>query len=262
MRHPAGKSFLQLGFSRSSREGLGRGTSTILLTPSQPAWQTRGCSTSHPLPQLNPGRTNLSLYSKILLSSPKLTALSFLPDWAAPKGPQVSVGFLGSPEFVQSREKFLFGDAWWLGKGWEHLWNSQPADAGQVVGSQCLLGSQKVLNIVLVEIKELNPRGVQWKRKVANAEFNILYISIEILMGRNQNLAVNTFRCWNLVSKDSNYSKKKTLGFQFHILAFGQMDIPQSVNRPKNWKVIPVKFLHCLRTLTHLWTINGININT
>lgn len=55
-------------------------------------------------------------------------------------------------------------------------------------------------------------------------------------MGKNQNLAVNTFKRWNLVLKDSNYSKKKTLGFQFHILAFDQMDIPQSVNRPKKMK--------------------------
>lgn len=53
-------------------------------------------------------------------------------------------------------------------------------------------------------------------------------------MGKNQNLAVNTFKHWNLVLKDSNYSKEKTLEFQFHILAFAQMDIPQSVNRPKN----------------------------
>lgn len=98
-------------------------------------------------------------------------------------------------------------------------------------------GQPRALNIVLIEIKELNPRWVQWKRKVANTEFNILCVSIEILMGKNQNLAVNTFKRWNLVLKDSNYIKKKTLGFQFHILAFDQMDIPQSVNRPKKMKI-------------------------
>lgn len=71
---------------------------------------------------------------------------------------------------------------------------------------------------------------------MANIEFNALYISTENLMGKDQNLAVNTFKHWNLVLKDSNYSKKKTLAFQFQILAFLQIDIPQSVNRTKTEK--------------------------
>lgn len=140
----------------------------------------------------------------------------------------------------------------------QYLWSS--ACRSRAGGwTRVSFGQTKVQNILLIEIKELNPSWVQWKRKAANIEFKILYISTEILMGKNQNLAGNTFKHWNFVLKDCSYSKKKM--FQFHILAFDQMDIPQAVNRPKNSKIIPIKFLHFLKTLTHLWTINGINIS-
>lgn len=72
--------------------------------------------------------------------------------------------------------------------------------------------------------------------EAANIELNALYISTENLMGKDQNHALNTFKHWNLVLKGSNYSKKKTLAFQFQILAFLQIDIPQSVNRTKTEK--------------------------
>lgn len=78
-------------------------------------------------------------------------------------------------------------------------------------------------------------------------------------MGKDQNLAVNTFKHWILVLKDPNYCKKTPV-FQFHVLVFLQIDIPQSVNSTKTEKkIILFKFLH--KSLLHLCGINVISCN-